>query len=117
MNSRARLIELDAETGKPVSGFGDNGIVNLLQGLAWPVDPKQYTNTSPPWSTRTHHPWKALPIASPTKRIRGDIRAFHARTGKLVWTFHTVPRKGEFGSDTWEDGANEFTGHTNVWAQ
>jgi quinoprotein glucose dehydrogenase len=118
MNSRARLIELDAETGKPVAGFGDNGIVNLLQGLQWPVDPTQYTNTSPPVI------YKDLIIVGNGVADRitykkdppGDVRAFGARTGKLVWTFHTVPRKGEFGADTWEDGANEFTGHTNVWA-
>jgi quinoprotein glucose dehydrogenase len=118
MNSRAKLIELDAETGKPVAGFGDNGEVNLLQGLAWPVDPKQYTNTSPVVV------YKDLIIVGNGVADRiaykkdppGDVRAFHARTGKLVWVFHTVPRKGEFGSDTWEDGANEFTGHTNVWA-
>jgi quinoprotein glucose dehydrogenase len=118
MNSRAKLIELDAETGKPVAGFGDNGIVNLLQGLQWPVDPTQYTNTSPPVI------YKDLIIVGNGVADRitykkdppGDVRAFSARTGKLVWTFHTVPRKGEFGADTWEDGANEFTGHTNVWA-
>ena len=118
MNSRAKLIELDAQTGKPVTEFGDNGTVNLLQGLAWPVDPKQYTNTSPAVIYRD------LIIVgngvadriSYKKDPPGDVRAFHARTGKLVWTFHTVPRKGEYGSDTWEDGSNEFTGHTNVWA-
>jgi glucose dehydrogenase len=48
MNSRYRLIELDAKTGKPVAGFGDNGVVNLLAGLPWEVNPKHYTNTSPP---------------------------------------------------------------------
>jgi quinoprotein glucose dehydrogenase len=118
MNSRAKLIELDAETGKPVAGFGDNGTVNLLQGLAWNVDPKQYTNTSPSVV------YKNLIIVGNGVADRitykkdppGDVRAFSARTGKLVWTFHTVPHKGEFGADTWEDGANEYTGHTNVWA-
>ena len=118
MNSRSHLIELDAETGKPVGAFGDNGVVNLLQGLRWPVDPKQYTNTSPSVV------YKDLVIVGNGVADRitykkdppGDVRAFSARTGKLVWTFHTVPHKGEFGSDTWEDGANEFTGHTNVWA-
>src|SRR5581483_2446839 len=48
MNSRYRLIALDAETGKPIDGFGDNGVVNLVAGLRWETDPKQYTNTSPP---------------------------------------------------------------------
>jgi quinoprotein glucose dehydrogenase len=118
LNSRARLIQLDSETGKLVPTFGDNGVVNLLQGLAWDVDPKQYTNTSPPVV------YKDLIIVGNGVADRitfkkdppGDVRAFSAKTGKLVWTFHTVPRKGEFGSDTWEDHSNEFTGHTNVWA-
>jgi quinoprotein glucose dehydrogenase len=46
----------------------------------------------------------------------GDVRAYSARTGKLVWTFHTVPMAGEFGVDTWGDGSEKVTGHTNVWA-
>ncbi len=46
----------------------------------------------------------------------GDVRAFDARTGKQVWTFHTIPQPGEFGNETWKDGAWKFTGHTNVWA-
>jgi quinoprotein glucose dehydrogenase len=118
MNSRHRLISLDAETGKPVANFGDNGIIALNTGLRWDVDPKQYTNTSPPVV------YKDLLIVGNGVADRlvfkkdppGDVRAFHARTGKLVWTFHTVPRPGEFGADTWGDGSAAFTGHTNVWA-
>ena len=118
MNSRARLISLDAETGRPVDTFGDNGVVTLTNGLRWEVSPKQYTNTSPPIV------YKDLVIVGNGVADRlvfkkdppGDVRAFDARTGKLVWTFHTVPRKGEFGNDTWGDSSAEFTGHTNVWA-
>ncbi len=118
MNSRYRLISLDAETGAPVESFGDNGIITLTTGLHWDVNPKQYTNTSPPVV------YKDLVIVGNGVADRlvfpkdppGDVRAFNARTGKLVWTFHTVPRKGEFGFDTWGEGATEFTGHTNVWA-
>jgi quinoprotein glucose dehydrogenase len=117
MNSRYRLISLDAETGRPVDSFGDNGVVTLSTGLHWEVNPKQYTNTSPPVV------YKDLVIVGNGVADRlvfpkdppGDVRAFHARTGKLVWTFHTVPRKGEFGYDTWGDGSAEYTGHTNVW--
>ncbi len=118
LNSRSHLIELDSGTGKLVAPFGDNGVVNLVAGLAWPVDPKQYTNTSPPVifgdlvivgnGVADRFAFKKDPP--------GDVRAYNARTGKLVWSFHTVPRKGEFGADTWENGANESTGHTNVWA-
>lgn len=118
LNSRSHLIELDSQTGTPVSSFGDNGVVNLLTGLAWNVDPKLYTNTSPPVVYRD------LIIVGNGVADRlafkkdppGDVRAYHARTGKLVWSFHTVPRSGEFGSDTWLESANEYTGHTNVWA-
>ena len=118
INSRHRLIELDAVTGKPVDGFGDHGVVDLLQDLAWPVDPKRYTNTSPPLV------WKNLVIVGNGVADRlvyrqdppGDVRAFDARTGRRVWSFHTVPRAGEAGSETWTNGANAYTGHTNVWA-
>jgi quinoprotein glucose dehydrogenase len=46
----------------------------------------------------------------------GDVRAWDAHTGKLAWSFHTIPQKGEFGNDTWGEGSEKFTGHTNVWA-
>ena len=118
LNTRSHLIQLDAETGRPVNGFGDNGVANLLQDTPWTVDPKLYTNTSPAVV------YKDLVIVGNGVADKltfkrdppGDIHAYHARTGKLAWTFHTVPRKGEFGADTWENGANEYTGHTNVWA-
>src|SRR5690242_3353934 len=118
MNSRARLISLDAETGQPVATFGDNGVVALNNGFRWDVDPKQYTNTSPPVV------YKDLVIVGNGVADRlvfkkdppGDVRAFNAHTGKLVWTFHTVPQKGEFGNDTWGNGSEMYTGHTNVWA-
>jgi quinoprotein glucose dehydrogenase len=118
MNSRHRLISLDAETGQPVASFGDNGVIALNTGLRWEVDPRQYTNTSPPVV------YKDLVIVGNGVADRlvfkkdppGDVRAFQARTGKLVWTFHTVPWPGEFGADTWGDGSAAFTGHTNVWA-
>jgi quinoprotein glucose dehydrogenase len=118
MNSRTKLIALDADTGKPAADFGDNSIVNLLTGLRWPVNPKNYTNTSPPVV------YKDLVILGNGVADRlayrqdppGDVRAYNARTGKLVWTFHTVPMAGEFGVDTWGNGSEKFTGHTNVWA-
>lgn len=118
LNSRSHLISLDADTGKPVADFGDNGLVNLVAGLRWETDPKKYTETSPPVV------YKDLIIVGNGVADRmvfrkdppGDVRAFNARTGKLVWTFFTVPRAGEFGGDTWGAGSAGFTGHTNVWA-
>jgi quinoprotein glucose dehydrogenase len=118
LNSRSRLIALDSETGKPIPSFGKDGVVDMLVGLRWKVDPKQYTNTSPPVI------YKNLVIVGNGVADRlmyrkdppGDVRAYDVRTGKQVWSFHTVPWTGEFGADTWQDRSNEETGHTNVWA-
>ena len=118
MNSRSHLIELDARSGRPVETFGRHGSIDLLQGLAWPVDPKHYTNTSPPVV------FGDLVILGNGVADRliyrhdppGDVRAFDLRSGRRVWTFHTVPRDGEAGVESWQDGAHRYTGHTNVWA-
>jgi quinoprotein glucose dehydrogenase len=118
LNTRYRLIELDAKTGKPVPSFGKDGIVDLSEGLVWAINKKHYTNTSPPIV------YKDLIILGNGVGDRmtykndppGDVRAFSARTGKMVWTFHTIPQRGEFGHNTWDAGSWQFTGHTNVWA-
>jgi quinoprotein glucose dehydrogenase len=118
LNARYRLIQLDATTGTPVASFGNNGVVDLSEGLVWAINKKHYTNTSPPVV------YKDLIILGNGVGDRlmykndppGDVRAFSARTGKLVWTFHTIPQRGEFGNNTWDGGSWQFTGHTNVWA-
>jgi len=118
LNARYRLIQLDAKTGTPVSTFGTNGIVDLSEGLVWAINKKHYTNTSPPVI------YKDLIIVGNGVGDRltykndppGDVRAFHARTGKLAWKFNTIPQRGEFGNNTWDGGSWQFTGHTNVWA-
>jgi quinoprotein glucose dehydrogenase len=118
VNSRAKLFCLDAKTGTPVETFGAHGVVDLTTGLRWPVDPKRYTNTSPPVI------YKDLVILGNGVGDRltyrqdppGDVRAFDARSGKQVWSFHTVPEKGEAGADTWSEDSWKITGHTNVWA-
>ncbi len=118
INSRAKLICLDAATGTLVETFGNGGTIDLTQGLRWAVDPARYTNTSPPVI------YKDLVILGNGVGDRlayqqdppGDVRAFDARTGKQVWRFNTVPAAGEFGVDTWENESWKITGHTNVWA-
>jgi quinoprotein glucose dehydrogenase len=118
MVSHYSLICLDAESGQPVSSFGDNGVVDLSQGLVWDINKKHVTNTSPPVV------YKNLVILSNSIADRlvykndppGDIRAYDTRTGKRVWSFHTIPQNGEFGNDTWENTSWKFTGHTNAWA-
>jgi quinoprotein glucose dehydrogenase len=118
LNARYKLIQLDAKTGLPVEGFGTGGTVDLSEGLVWAINKKHYTNTSPPIV------FKDLIIVGNGVGDRltykndppGDVRAFHARTGKMVWKFNTIPQRGEFGNNTWDGGSWQFTGHTNVWA-
>ena len=118
INSRDRLICLDGRTGELVTSFGARGVISLVDGLRWKVDPKQYTNTSPPVV------FKNIVIVGNGVADRltypkdppGDVRGFDARTGRLLWTFHTVPQAGEPGNDTWEQDSWRTTGHTNVWA-
>lgn len=118
LNTRHRLIALDAATGRPVASFGDNGEVDLTRGLVWAINRRHYAQTSPPVI------YKDLVIVGNGVGDRltyrqdppGDVRAYDARSGRLVWTFHTIPQQGEFGNDTWDNGSWRFTGHTNVWA-
>ncbi len=118
MNSRWRLIALDAATGKPIPSFGTNGEVDLTEHILWKVNQLHYTNTSPPVV------YQDLVIVGNGVGDRlvypndppGDVQAFDARTGKLVWRFNPIPQPGEFGNDTWQGEGPKRTGHTNVWA-
>ena len=117
LNSRYRLISLDAKTGLPVDAFGSHGVVDVGENLLWPINKKHYANTSPPVV------YKDLVILGSGVGDRlmyrndppGDVRAWDARTGKLAWSFHTIPQKGEYGNGTWQKDAETYTGHTNVW--
>lgn len=114
----AHMIALDAKTGKPVPTFGDDGQVDLAQGLRRPVTRDYYTMSSPPVIVRdvvvvgssVMDWWQRKP--SPP----GDVRGFDVRTGRLLWTFHTVPQAGEPGVETWENEAWKEAGNANVWA-
>lgn len=118
INSRWRLIALDAATGKPIPSFGSNGEVDLTAQLDRAVNRRHYTNTSPPVV------WGDLVILGNGVGDRlaykgdppGDVQAFDVRTGRRVWAFRTVPVAGEAGNETWEQNSWRFTGHTNVWA-
>jgi quinoprotein glucose dehydrogenase len=111
------LVALDARSGRPATGFGERGRIDLTQGLRRPVDRAHYSVTSPPIVCRGVV-IVGSSVLDPVVRQRGapgDVRGFDARTGRLKWTFHTIPEPGEAGADTWEDGSNARTGNANVW--
>ena len=136
----ARLIALNAVSGEPIDTFGTlgNGSVDLLENVPrlnastivlddahdQPDVPDlagvvtQVGNTSPGVVCRnvlilgsSVHDGEVLPPSPP-----GDVRGFDLDTGELLWTFHTVPRAGEFGVGTWGNNSWQENGNTNVWA-
>jgi quinoprotein glucose dehydrogenase len=111
------LRSLDARTGKVAAGFGVNGRVNLKEGLDRDSRALKLVQSTTPGRVFED----LLILGSATNEgygsAPGDIRAFDVRTGKVVWTFHTIPRPGEFGYDTWPDGAWKTVGGANVWSE
>jgi len=111
------LQEIDARSGDSIRTFGDNGRVNLREGLG--RDPK----TIPEIQTGTpgHVFENSIILGSATSEAYGsppgDIRAFDVLTGKLLWTFHTVPHPGEFGYETWPKEAWNYVGGVNTWGE
>jgi quinoprotein glucose dehydrogenase len=118
-----QLVALNAETGRPVESFGNGGFVDLKasldQGDDW--DPSQIGTHSPPTIANdviivpaAHTP---LAPADQAKNVVGYIRGFDVVTGRHLWTFHTVPRRGEPGYETWLNGSAETGGgNAGVWA-
>lgn len=111
-----RLIALDAATGRFAEGFGKDGIVDMktpdvMQG----AETRFYGMTSPPIV------FGNLVIAGsavqefPPRGAAGDVRAWDVRTGQQVWAFHSVPRKGEHGYETWQAGSAERRSGVNAW--
>lgn len=115
--SRYRLICLDAETGQPVPTFGNNGIVDSSLGLGRPID-KQYLeyNSAPVIYRNLVIIGSAVGDRVIGRDPPGDVRAYDARTGKLVWVFRTIPQEKEFGVETWLDDSWKTMGSTEVWA-
>ena len=109
-----RLIAVDAATGSPRTSFGTDGVLDLRPG----VDARegdQYGMTSPPAIYRDLVIVGALAPEGQPQGPAGDVRAFDVRSGRLRWTFHTVPRPGEPGHETWPaEGWQRRTG-VNVW--
>ena len=112
------LQEVDAATGKSVMSFGTNGVVDLRAGLDG-RDPESIGNiqSSIPGEIFDNLVIVGSATGEGYMSPPGDIRAYDVVTGRLVWTFHTVPRPGEFGYDTWPKEAWKYVGGVNNWGE
>src|ERR1700722_9673316 len=111
------LRAIDARTGKDIPSFGTDGAVDLKQGLG--RDPKTLSLVQSMSPGRVFE--DLLILGSATNQgygsAPGDIRAFDVRTGRVVWTFHTIPHPGEPGYETWPPEAWKKVGGANVWSE
>jgi quinoprotein glucose dehydrogenase len=118
------LVALDAKTGKPYAGFGEGGRVDLARGYDRPVQGFRWGG--PPLVVRDVIVIGGVPapatdylnegVRAVKEAPPGDVRGFDVRTGRLLWTFHVVPRRGEFGYDTWQSASAEYTGNSGAWS-
>lgn len=118
------LVSLDAKTGLPDPSFGNNGIVDLMIGLRNAEDTRfediDIGASAPPFVMNNvivvgaAHSTGGRPRAK--SNVKGDVRGFDVHTGELLWTFHTIPERGEVGFESWLDEGVEFTGNSGVWA-
>jgi quinoprotein glucose dehydrogenase len=117
-----QLVALDAGTGRPIPDFGADGIVDLKLGFDQTVD----LDAGNLGSSSPGVVFENLIIVGPAMagaaRLRskigvpGHVTAWDTRTGERRWIFHTVPKPGEFGYETWENDSARYSGHAGVWA-
>jgi len=110
-----RLFSLIQETGKPDDSFGVGGWVDLRRGIADEYPERRIGMTSPPVIYKNPVICGSLVPDGEARGPRGDVRAYDAGSGKLVWTFHTVAQGGEFGNETWAPGSWSKRGGANAW--
>lgn len=108
------LYALDAQTGKPITRFGSHGKINLREGLLQP-GADDYVVYNTPGVIFENLLITGMRVSEGPSALPGDIRAYDVNSGKLVWTFHTIPARGEWGSDTWPINAREHNGGANSW--
>ena len=117
-----RLVALDADNGRLIPGFGLDGMVDLRRDLGREVDLETAAigSGSPPTVVGNVVVVGAALVsggAPPApENSPSPVRGYDVRSGELLWTFHTIPREGEFGNDTWEDESWRYTGNGGVWS-
>jgi quinoprotein glucose dehydrogenase len=118
-----QMIALDAQTGQRITSFGKGGIVDLKLEDDQEMDPitGDIGLHAAPIIARdvviigAAHTEGSRPVSK--RNDKGYVRGFDVKTGKRLWIFHTIPRPGEMGYDTWEQGSEEYTGNNGVWGQ
>ncbi|HOY16364.1 MAG TPA: PQQ-binding-like beta-propeller repeat protein [Haliscomenobacter sp.] len=110
----AFLYALDAQTGQPIPSFGSNGKIKLIDGLKRPGADEYVISNTPP-SIYKNILIVGTRVSESATALLGDIRAYDVRTGRKIWTFHTIPRPGEFGYKTWEKQNYKNIGGANNW--
>jgi quinoprotein glucose dehydrogenase len=122
-----RLIALDAKTGAPIPTFGDKGIVDLKVGVVYGTGTQIDLETGEIGLHATPTVVRDMVIVGSAMKegmtpkthnnTKGLVRAFDVRTGRQIWRFDTIPRPGEFGNETWENGSWANNGNVGVWTQ
>ncbi|MBO9670419.1 MAG: PQQ-binding-like beta-propeller repeat protein [Sphingobium sp.] len=118
-----QLVSLDAATGIPDPEFGTNGLVDLKHDFDQELDPDTADvglHATPLVARDTvvvGAAHTAGDVPAVRKNVKGYVRGFDVRTGKRKWIFHTIPRKGEFGYDTWLEGDADEAGNGGSWAE
>ncbi len=122
-----RLIALDAKTGTRIPSFGKDGVVDLKLGVVYGTGQQIDLETGDVGLHATPVVVNDVVIVGMAMKegmtvkthnnTKGQVRAFDVRTGKLLWAFHTIPRPGEFGNETWLDNSWAINGNCGVWTQ
>jgi quinoprotein glucose dehydrogenase len=114
------LIALDSKTGTPIPDFGAAGVVELWDGLDRKVEINQIGSSSPAMIVGDVAVIGAAMLGGTApatmKQVPGYVRGYDVRSGKLLWTFHTIPQGTEPGVETWLENSWQYTGNTAVWA-
>ena len=110
-----KLFAINPVDGTLVTGFADNGVLDVRTGLPGDVD-RYYVSMSSPGIVYRDSIIVGFRTGETQPAAPGDIRSFNVRTGELEWSFHTIPAAGEFGADTWPEGARQVQGGANNWA-
>jgi quinoprotein glucose dehydrogenase len=122
-----RLIALNAKTGTPIPAFGKDGVVDLKVGMVTGTGQQidlvngeaglHATPTVVKDVVIVGSSFKEGMTVATHNNTKGNVRAFDAKSGKLLWTFNTIPRPGEFGNNTWENNSWKDNGNAGVWTQ